>query len=81
MTFHDLRHSTASILYELGWEIKDIQEWLGHSDVQTTLNIYTHLSKAHKEEQAKSLEGIFTKSDDTVRTLVRTEAKMIEFPA
>ena len=28
--FHDLRHSTASILYDKGWDLKDIQEWLGH---------------------------------------------------
>lgn len=25
--FHDLRHSTASILYDKGWALKDIQEW------------------------------------------------------
>ena len=29
MTFHSLRHSTASILFELGWHPKEIQEWLG----------------------------------------------------
>jgi len=28
--FHDLRHSTASILYDKGWDLKDIQDWLGH---------------------------------------------------
>lgn len=81
MTFHDLRHSTASILYEQGWEVKDIQEWLGHSDVQTTLNIYTHLTKVHKEEKVKSLEGIFQESDESIRTSIRTESKISQFPA
>lgn len=81
ITFHDLRHSTASILYEQGWEVKDIQEWLGHSDVQTTLNIYTHLSKIYKEEKVKSLKGIFDKNNENVRTNVRTEEKIINFTA
>ena len=46
MRFHDLRHSTASILYDLGWDIKDIQEWLGHADLETTVNInYPHTNK------------------------------------
>ena len=81
ITFHDLRHSTASILYERGWEVKDIQEWLGHSDVQTTLNIYTHLSKTYKEEKVKSLEGIFDKNNENVRTNVRTGEKIIDFTA
>lgn len=81
LTFHDLRHSTASILYEKGWEVKDIQEWLGHADVQTTLNIYTHLSKGHKEEKVKTLEGIFDVEEDNVRNSVRTEGKIAKFPA
>lgn len=42
MRFHDLRHSCASVLHDKGWELKDIQDWLGHADIQTTANIYTH---------------------------------------
>ena len=59
-TFHNLRHSTASILYEKGWGPKDIQEWLGHADFYTTMNIYTHLEKAHRADKAKSLDGVFS---------------------
>ncbi len=33
MRFHDIRHSTASILYDKGWELKVIQQWLGHTIV------------------------------------------------
>lgn len=41
--FHDLRHSAVYALRKGGCDAKDIQSWLGHSDVSTTLNIYGHL--------------------------------------
>lgn len=41
--FHDLRHSAVNTLRKGGWDVKDIQAWLGHSDVSTTLNVYGHL--------------------------------------
>lgn len=61
MRFHDLRHSCASILYDKGWKEKDIQEWLGHSDIGTTMEIYTHISNSRKNILAKDLEGTFLK--------------------
>lgn len=44
---HDLRHSCASILLESGHNLKDVQSWLGHADIQTTGNIYGHLTNEH----------------------------------
>ena len=38
--FHDLRHSSANYLKFLGFDLKDIQVWLRHKDIQTTMNIY-----------------------------------------
>lgn len=59
--FHDIRHSTASYLLSEGYEIKDVQEWLGHSDIKMTGNIYGHLSTQRKnkisEAMMNSLEG------------------------
>ena len=43
--FHDLRHSCASLMLANGVPMKQIQEWLGHSDISTTVNInYPHIS-------------------------------------
>ena len=39
LRFHDLRHSCASVLLAQGVPMKQIQEWLGHSDMSTTVNI------------------------------------------
>lgn len=41
--FHDLRHSAVYALRKGGCDAKDIQCWLGHSDVSTTLNVYGHV--------------------------------------
>ena len=60
MAFHDLRHSTASILHDKGWSLKDIQGWLGHADIKTTGNIYTHISKLREKMFAKDLNGTFS---------------------
>ncbi len=59
MRFHDLRHSCASILYDKKWELKDIQTWLGHADIQTTANIYTHISNSRKNNMAKDIQNTF----------------------
>ena len=58
-TSFDIRHSTASILYDNGWELKDIQQWLGHAGIGTTGNIYTHLTRMRKENIGKDLEKVF----------------------
>ncbi len=56
--FHDLRHTTASVLLEAGYDLKRISEWLGHSDVSTTANIYAHLSFAGKTQTSDVLTRI-----------------------
>lgn len=58
MRFHDLRHSTASILFEIGWNIEDIKNWLGHADIETTSNIYLHYQSKRKIMLAENLQGL-----------------------
>ncbi len=53
---HDLRHSYASMLIELGTPPLEIQERLGHEDIQTTLNTYSHLYPNKHTETDKKLE-------------------------
>lgn len=57
--FHELRHSCASMLIAMGWTLKDVQEWLGHSDIKMTANIYSHLDVARKNNIAASLADKF----------------------
>ena len=53
--FHELRHSCASLLLNNGCGLKDVQEWMGHSDIQTTANIYGHLDTSRKQSLADKL--------------------------
>ena len=53
--FHDLRHSCASFMLSSGVSMKQIQEWLGHSDFSTTANIYAHLEYSSKISSADAM--------------------------
>ena len=64
MRFHDLRHSAASVLYDLGWDIERIKCWLRHSDIKTTSNIYLHISKERRRIDALELAGLYNRADD-----------------
>jgi integrase len=59
ITYHTLRHSTASILYDMGWDIMDIKHWLRHSSIDVTADIYTHISNNRKKKLSQKLVGAF----------------------
>lgn len=59
ITYHTLRHSTASILYDMGWDIMDIKHWLRHSSIDVTADIYTHISNNRKKKLSQKLVGSF----------------------
>ena len=55
MRFHDLRHSCAFLFLANGVPLKQIQDWLGHSDFSTTANIYAHLDYSSKLSSAQAI--------------------------
>ena len=55
---HDLRHSSATLLLCAGFSLKQFQEWLGHSDISTTANIYVHVPFSDKVNMAKRINGL-----------------------
>lgn len=57
--FHDLRHTCASLLIDNNYQLKDIQEWLGHADIQTTANIYGHIDIERKKNISNSMVDMF----------------------
>ncbi len=57
--FHELRHSCASLLLACGVNMKEIQEWLGHSAISTTADIYSHLNYSSKLNVANTLTNAF----------------------
>lgn len=59
ITLHGLRHSCCAILFEKGWDIAEVQQWIGHSDIATTANIYNHVSKKWKNKHGKKIDGFF----------------------
>lgn len=50
ITVHSFRHTHSSLLFEAGASIKQVQERLGHADIKTTLDIYTHVTKSAEKD-------------------------------
>lgn len=59
---HELRHGYATLLHRAEVDAKTAQELLGHSNIQTTLDIYTHIDDRRKSEAITKLEKIIVKS-------------------
>ena len=55
---HDIRHSHASLLVEMGFSPLLIAERLGHERVQTTMETYSHLYPNKQTEVANRLDGV-----------------------
>ena len=56
---HDLRHSHASHLIEMGFSALLVSERLGHDSVNTTLQVYAHLYPSKQTEVAERLQNLF----------------------
>ena len=79
ITFHSLRHSNVALRIEQGQNIKYIQNQLGHSSIQTTLDRYGHLIKEVNTEQAKKLDAILGFVEQTGSTSEVVRRMLEEF--
>ncbi|WP_411350351.1 site-specific integrase [Paenibacillus sp. WLX2291] len=58
--FHDLRHTSATLLINQGVHAKIISERLGHGSISITMNIYGHALRSADQAAADKLESLFT---------------------
>lgn len=63
LRFHDLRHSCAPLLAAQGVPARVAMEILGHSNIQTTLNLYTHVLDESKRHAVTLLDALLDQSE------------------
>ena len=56
--FHDLRHSVATYLLELGIPIEEVSAWLGHSSIATTAKVYAHVNIGIRKNAATKMDAL-----------------------
>jgi integrase len=71
---HMFRHSAGSVLYAVTGDLKKTQEQLGHADIQTTANIYTHVDLKQKHQSAEALETALVADIQEAFSSVRSES-------
>ncbi|MBM7554853.1 site-specific integrase [Thalassobacillus pellis] len=64
LTPHSLRHTHTSLLIEAGVGIKEIQQRLGHGDINTTMNIYAHITENMEEKASQKFSDFMKGSLD-----------------
>ena len=71
-TAHQLRHTYATMLYDAGVDILTAQRLLGHADVQTTMRIYTHLSKQKEQQSIAALNTLVSNRNAAISMLKKS---------
>ncbi len=74
-TFHDLRHTHATLLLRQGVNPKIVQERLGHSTISLTLDIYSHVLPDMQGAAVDALNKVFTKTKTTPKIIRLTDKK------
>ncbi len=55
ITLHGLRHSFATRMFDKGYDVKEVQEHLGHTSMETTMKYYIHYTKSKKKKNMEDL--------------------------
>ena len=80
LTFHDLRHTHASLLIAQGEHPKVISERLSHSSIAVTFDVYGHLMPGLDEEVAERLDQAWLQAIGSETRTVRAPGKVVELP-
>lgn len=81
ITPHGFRHTHCSLLFESGASLKEVQVRLGHTDIKTTMDIYTHVTKKQTEETANRFADFMSSTEEKqgnlqkVKSMVKSEKK------
>ncbi|MFH5836714.1 tyrosine recombinase XerC [Proteiniclasticum sp. C24MP] len=67
VSFHGLRHTNATLLMSQNIDLATVSKRLGHANITTTLNIYTHTLEKLDQTASDSLESLFSKDKKTVQ--------------
>lgn len=85
ITPHGFRHTHCSLLFESGASLKEVQVRLGHTDIKTTMDIYTHVTKKQTEETANRFADFMSSTEEKqgslqkVKSMVKSEKKQTIF--
>ncbi len=58
VSFHSFRHTHATLLGDVGGSLKTAQSLLGHSDLKTTLAVYTHAIPDSQRQAVERVSGV-----------------------
>lgn len=61
ITPHYFRHNYITMLYEAGVDMPTAMKLVGHKDIQTTINVYTHLKEQHLRKATAQIDHVFEK--------------------
>lgn len=75
ITTHGFRHTHCSLLFACGASIKEVQDRLGHADIQTTMNIYAHVTEEAKEETALKFSDYMKNNIKGIQKGIQTKQK------
>lgn len=75
---HGLRHTYASLLVDMGASPKEVQYLLGHSKIETTLKIYTHLTEQSKKDFANKFTAYISGTEQNTEQSDNNESNIVD---